>query len=85
MSQKKLLLETYSLDKFLRVKNLLDNNGIEYFDIPTKNPKLGLFLYQLFTRSTATYGMHGEHDMLYSIHVNKEDFEKAQNIIEKYY
>ena len=79
--QNKLLYTTTSLEEFVAIKNKLQNKSIKFSEQTKKNNKTGLFLFQLFSSSTATAGMNGEHDINYCIFVDEQDYQKAQKVI----
>lgn len=81
MHLEKQLYKTNSLETFVAIKKKLEDHEIKYFVKTKGNHRLGLFLVQLFTSSTATYGMSGEHDFYYYIYVSQQDYEQAKSLI----
>ena len=69
-----------SLDEFLRIKNILEKNGVGYTEDNQKNSKTPLFLLQLLTKSNATYGLHGERDIEYNLSVDEKDYEHVKQL-----
>lgn len=81
MLDKKCLVQTESLEYVLKIKNVLDNNGIKFTERTKVGNGWGEFLSLLFVSGRGSYGSNSEHVQRYSIYVEQEDFEKASALI----
>lgn len=70
------LATTHSMPRQARIKQLLDNAGIEY-SVKTRNTSGN------FSRGTAAAAKDGEPYREYTVYVRKSDFDKALHIIER--
>lgn len=81
MLDKKCLVQTESLEYALKIKNVLDNNGIKFTERVKAGNGWGEFISLLFVSGSGSYGSNSEHVQHYSIYVDQEDFEKAGILI----
>ena len=72
------LITTFSMDAQTRVRDILSQNGIDY-RVKTNSHPSGMY-----TRGrTGSYGQNPEFACQYTIYVHRNDYEKAQYLINK--
>ena len=78
---RKLLFQTFSLKIQAQIREALNANGIEY-KIKTRSMS-GPALFSLRHANTGTFGMNMDYNYEYLIYVHKDDFEKAEYLLNK--
>ena len=78
---RKLLFQTFSLKIQAQIREALNANGIEY-KIKTRSMS-GPALFSSRHANTGTFGMNMDCNYEYLIYVHKDDFEKAEYLLNK--
>ena len=72
------LITTFSMDVQARVRDILSQNGI-YYRIKTRSHTSGAYA----RGRTGSYGQNADYAYQYTIYVHRNDYEKAQYLINK--
>ncbi len=75
------LIRTESLDEILKIKNLLNENGICYKEKINSGGGWAEFTSLLFFTGRGSYGTNSERRNAYALFVSKEDYEKADQLV----
>lgn len=70
-----------SLEEYLRLKNRLAEQSIDYREEMQKNDSWISFFTRLFVAGRGSYGMNGEHEPFYSLYVKEADYRKALGML----
>lgn len=81
MNNMKRLYSGNSLDDFLKIKSILDKNGIKYDTESKLNKGIGGMLSTFLSLGRPTTGLQGEHQQVYNIYVDNIDYAKAKKVI----
>ncbi|SHK78053.1 hypothetical protein [Hespellia stercorisuis] len=81
VSEKILLLQTNSLDKYLKLKYQLDENNIFYQD-KIKNDSIMEFAAKMISLGRPATGVETR-NQTYRIYIDKNDYAKASTLVEE--
>lgn len=81
MAQDTCLIQTDSLDQILKIKNLLNENGIPYREKVRSGGGWLEFVFLLFSTGRGSYGTNSGRKTSYSLFVSQEDYEKADRLV----
>lgn len=81
VSEKILLLQTNSLDKYLKLKYQLDENNISYQD-KIKNDSIMEFAAKMISLGRPATGVETR-SQTYRIYIDKNDYAKASTLVEE--
>ena len=72
------LITTFSMEKQAKVRDILSQNGIGY-RVKTNSHSSGTYA----RGRTGSHGLNADHAYQYTIYVHRNDYEKAQYLINK--
>ncbi len=81
VSEKILLLQTNSLDKYMKLKYQLDENNISYQD-KIKNDSIMEFAAKMISLGRPAIGVETR-NQTYRIYIDKNDYAKASTLVEE--
>lgn len=83
MFNKKRLIQTESLEYFIKIKKILGNKNIQYFERTSTGNGWIQFLTLLFISGRGSYGQNNEHIQHYLIYVYEDNYNQAIELISR--
>lgn len=78
----RILYEGSSLEQYLYIKRILQENHIPYKEKIKSGNNLLHFLTLFFVTGRGSFGLNRERDNVYCIYVNRAEFETARTLIQ---
>lgn len=76
-----LLYQGDSLETYLKIKNILNDNQVDYEEKIQNGGSAGDFLTKLFVFGQGSMGLNDERRQTYHIFVEEADYEKAVRVL----